>query len=76
MSTVRVAYRRTFQDVPYWSQGVDITIEGASVDDVLREATDANFRKLAQVYKGMERTGNQLVVEAMGSDAPKGGSPR
>lgn len=72
MPVIRVGYRRTFQDVPYWSQGVDITIEGSSVDEVLREATDANFRKLAQVYKGMQQTGDQLIHEALGRDAPGG----
>lgn len=75
MPVIRISYRRTFQDVPYWSQGVDISIEGASVADVQKEATDENLRKLAQVYKRMEQTGDALIREALGKASPvPGGS--
>lgn len=66
MAVVRISYRRTFQDVPYWSQGCDIAVEGATIDEVLKEATPENLRKLATVYKRMEGIGDALVTEALG----------
>jgi hypothetical protein len=76
MAVVRISYRRTFQDVPYWSQGCDISVEGASVAEVLAEATPENLRKLATVYKRMEHTGDALVAEALGKSEGAPGAPR
>lgn len=71
MATVRVQYRRQWQDIPYWSQVVDISIDGASPEEVVRIATPENLRQLARVYKEMEVVGDQLIIDALEKPHPR-----
>jgi len=56
-----VQYRRQWQDVPYWHQVLEISVEGGSVEEVLATGTPENLRALAQVYRRMELQGDVMV---------------
>lgn len=76
MATIRAAYRRVFQVVPYETETVEL-----SVEDVYREADtplpDDSKRRYAalataaaELFEALASIGDQVVVERM-SGAPR-----
>ena len=71
MTTIRVQYRRQWQDIPYWNQVVDIAVEGATIEEVSAAATPDNMKRLAKVYREMGALGEALLAEALGKPDPR-----